>query len=206
MNHLYAALTTLFLFFQMAILSSQTLTFIGLNGSGWPRNLQVRGVLQGSIEKKNIAQQVELGYVRRENFSIRNPISGAAYYYQPLIGAFELSAFWKMSVNFDEFRFFGLIGPAISHGIEAEAFIVEESGRSYQAIIPWEKLGINRWELGAYAGMGIESITTKGVKIQIDFRYYFGLSDLLPGEASAYNEGALLGMGIGLPLGRRIAH
>jgi hypothetical protein len=206
MNYLCASTTSLFFVLILpCLLKSQSQLFIGINGSGWPRNLQVRGVLQGTRENRNSAQQVELGYVQRENYSIRNPLPNAVYFYQPLIGAVELSVFWKVGINFEQVRVFGLIGPSVSHGIETEAFVVNESGDSYRAIIPWQQLGIRKWELGTYVGCGIENINRKGVKIQVDFRYYIGLSDLLPGEASAYNQGALLGMGICMPLKKRTA-
>lgn len=205
MNHLHIPLAILLCCLGFPVFSySQNQTYLGFSGSGWPSNLQVRGVFQGAFEKKNIGQQLEIGYVRRENFTIRHPLSNGAYYFQPLIGAVELSTFFKMSINFEQFRLFGLIGPSLSHGVEAEAFIAPEGGGDiYRAVIPWHKLGVRRWEAGAYTGFGIESIGKRGVKILIDYRYYFGLTDLLTGDVSAYNQGSLLGIGIGLPLKRQ---
>jgi hypothetical protein len=195
----FCLLTTTIILCLCTNLKGQSRVFLGFNGSGWPSNLQVRGVLQASWEKKNFAKQIELGYVRRENYTIRNPLPDEMYYYQPLIGALELSAMLKAGINFEEFRIFVLFGPSVSKGVEAEAFI-SSGGSSYRAVIPWDQLGIRRWEMGTYQGLGIETTGRKGVKIQVDFRYYLGLSDLLPDERSVYNQGALLGIGISLPL------
>lgn len=202
MNRLCTTATTLCLYVCLSpTLFGQKQTFLGFNGSGWPSNLQVRGVIQASWERKNSALQVELGYVRRENITIHQPIPNTGLeYYQPVIGAVEASAFWKFGFKFERIRIFALLGPSISHGVEAEAFIRQENSDPYPAVVPWRHLGIRRWEVGTYQGLGLESVGHKGVKIQIDFRYYLGLTDLFPGEDTAFNQGPLLGIGIALPI------
>lgn len=202
MNYFCVAVTTLLFCVSFSpTLCGQEQTFLGFNGSGWPSNLQVRAVVQASWERKNSALQLELGYVRRENATIHQAIPNTGLeYYQPLIGAVEASAFWKFGFKFEQVRIFALFGPSISHGVEAEAFIIQENSDPYQAVLPWRQLGIRRWEVGTYQGLGLESVGHKGVKIQIDFRYYLGITDLFPGEDTAFNQGPLLGIGIALPI------
>ena len=201
MNRLCAAMTTLLFFAGSSpTLLAQSQTYLGFNGSGWPSNLQVRGVIQCSWERKFVAKQFEFGYVRRENITISKALPDGSHYFQPLMGSIEGSALLKFGFKFEQLRIFALFGPSLSRGVEAEALVSYENGDALQMVVPWKQLGIRRWELGTYQGLGIESIGRNGVKIQIDFRYYLGLTDLLPEEKTAYNQGPLLGIVIALPL------
>jgi hypothetical protein len=204
MVHSLQKITLVFIFclLSFTIFAQQKLN-LGLLGGGWPRALQVRGVVFAAWDfQPNSTLQIEMGYVGRENLSWRRTWPDQTFAFQPILGYWEATAAWKFHFNFPQTRVYGLVAPALARGFAADVYLGDESGQYRRTFLDWDALEIKRFEYGAYLGFGLEHLGFRDTKIILDCRYYLGFSDIDLTANSVFNQGPQLALGFSVPISR----
>ena len=98
----------------------------------------------------------------------------------------------------------GVLGPSISYAIDGHSSIYDENDFANRTItLDFEEEGIKRFDLGLIAGLGIEKVIAKNVKVSLGIRYYLGLLNISEiEELDIFNESMSIFIGAALPFGK----
>jgi hypothetical protein len=96
------------------------------------------------------------------------------------------------------------VGPNFGYGLEiksAETTNYRMSNNVIYSILDFEDYEVSRFDLAITLGFGLEKTIANRFRTCLDFRYDFGLNDIIQSSSNSfYNSGLTLGIGILIPL------
>ncbi len=152
--------------------------------------------------KKNLFFQAEL--VFRENKTHYRLKETNPTFHTSKMHYLRLPLLLKYQIPFQKWRFGFTGGASLGYALNARA--TETLVIGYIQTIESTKLsldaeGVNRFDFSLMAGIGLDRQLARRLRTVLEFRYDFGLIDIMRGPISTfYNRGFILEMGLIIPL------
>ena len=144
--------------------------------------------------------QTEIAYVQRENNRILLNLSGERDYRHASVSYMEMPILVKFNLPLQALSLYGLAGPGLSYGLQLSADY-STGNHILRERLSFEREEIARRDWGFHLGAGFEKEIINGRRIFLDFRYYFGLTNLdLTGRHDLYYQSRGLNLGFKIPL------
>ena len=145
--------------------------------------------------------QAEVAWTNRYNASFVRRLDIEPEGYSSSVSYAEFGAMIRPRLRTEQITVYALAGPSISYGQEIHLRYLEKSMFMYQEI-PLKELDLQEWDIGLQVGMGISKTLLNEVRLQVEYRLYYGVTDLDRQESqSVYNQSQYLTMGFLFPLG-----
>lgn len=177
-------------------------TLVGLSGGGgFTQSTGFRFALPVEHQlSKHISLFSGLAFIQRRNREFVRKLSAGREYLSAEADYLSLPVLFKVRLDWEPVRIYGLAGIEINYGLRIQATGVEDQ-RLFKEKLGFKSIGISHFDGGFCVGAGFETDLRRNRKIFADLRYYLGILDIDESKVGEiYNEGAFVTLGFLLPI------
>lgn len=146
--------------------------------------------------------QGELAWTNRYNGSFIRKLEVDTDNFSSYVSYNELAFMLRPNLSTRQATVYLLAGPSIAYGRRIRFHYLEKSRVNYREV-NLSEVGLKQWDVGLQAGLGVSKTLLNRVRLQIEYRLYYGVQDLDDeDEYSVYNQAQYLSMGFLFPIGQ----